>query len=118
MAWVVIANLKGVPGDAAALDLFRLTPRRRGSADGLNLNDLVIAEDHYGWWSLTADGGASNLPPAFVVTGAYSTAAQLQVLGDGVVVTQRVSPRWPDTAWERTCLNTTAKTWTDWKPVK
>lgn len=60
MAWVVIANLKGVPGDAAAMEILEKVPQIRGVLpQGADLNDYYLPE-HYGVWQYLSDGNYIN----------------------------------------------------------
>lgn len=62
MAWVVIANLKGVPGDAAALEILSVTPKFQGALpDGADFNTYVTMA-HRGTWRFEGGKSYVNAP--------------------------------------------------------
>lgn len=62
MAWVVIANLKGVPGDAAALEILAVTPKYQGSLpDGANMNSYNRIGQR-GTWRIVPGWTYANAP--------------------------------------------------------
>lgn len=89
------------------------TLRIQGSADGLNLDD-VVEVSQFGWYELTSFGGATPLPVGF------SNRGELFVHGGTrFSVTQEITARESNMSWRRTCTNpnATPKTWTPWRSL-
>lgn len=110
-----VADSAAAAVEQAAQTVMATSVRRRGRADGLDLNKLVSLTNHVGPWAISAAGAALNMPDGFVSTGQYSAEANLDVIAAGPAVIQRLSSRWPAVTWERTCLDTTNFVWTEWR---
>lgn len=88
--------------------------RRRGSAEGNNLDTMFVPSQHFGTWDITSFGGATPLPSEFVSRGVLEITGATQFN-----VTQRITARDQNTTWHRTALDTSASTpvWSAWKTV-
>lgn len=88
-----------------------VTPKIRGSVDGMNLNNL-IGPEWFGWHTLTSTGGATPLPSGL------NNRAELFIHGYDIYNTVQVlTGRESNVSWQRTCLEPTAtpKVWTPWR---
>lgn len=88
-----------------------VTPRIRGSVDGMNLDNL-IGPSWFGWHTLTSTGGATPLPVGL------NNRAGLFIHGYDIYNTVQVlTGRESNVSWQRTCLepNATPKVWTAWR---
>lgn len=118
MAWVIIANLKGAPGDVQGLqilqqvlDALALVPANRGSADGKNLDNLYVPADHAGNWDVWSNGGAYPLPENFSGRGNLAVDASTEF-----AAIQRLVSRTTGDTWVRRGLDTTVTPprWSGW----
>lgn len=87
-----------------------VTVRIQGSADTLNLDELVEVSQ-FGWYELTSFGGAYPLPPGFSNRGSLFVHG-----GTRYSVKQEITAREANSTWQRTCrdANATPKIWTEW----
>ncbi|UTT40261.1 GDSL-type esterase/lipase family protein [Glutamicibacter mishrai] len=111
MAWVTIANLKGVPGDAASLAELANRPKSTvpNLAVGTNLNTMH-QQSHVGWWPFFA-ADVTNEP-----AGMGSAAAMLEVIAPNqFTAVQRVHDRNSRTTYERSVIDPNANTWSPWQ---
>ena len=111
MAWVVIANLKGLPGDAASLA--ELANRPKSTApdlpNGTNI-DTYHQKQHVGWWAFSA-GNITGEPPNM-----GSSASMLEVLAPSqYAAVQRIHDRTNRISWERSIISPADNTWSTWR---
>lgn len=91
-------------------------PRMRGSANGMNLDEMFDPIKHFGWWEVDVDGGAYPLPDGFTVPAGFTGKGRLEILGaTEFSVVQRLTARWSGVTWDRTCVNTLTQKWTEWR---
>ena len=111
MAWVVIANLKGVPGDAASLAELANRPKSTvpSLASGTNFN-MMHQKEHVGWWGFISTN-VTNEPP-----GMGTSVAMLEVLApEPYAAVQRVHDRNARITWERSIISAADNTWSTWR---
>lgn len=111
MPWVVIANLKGLPGDAASVAELANRPKSTAPdlANGTNI-DTYHQKQHVGWWAFAA-GNVTGEP-----AGMGGAAAMLEVLAPSqYAAVQRVHDRNTRTTWERSIISVTENTWSAWR---
>lgn len=111
MPWEVIANLKGLPGDAASLAELANRPKSTtpALAAGTNLNTMH-QQQHVGWWSFSV-ANVTNAP-----AGMGSSASMIEVLAPSEwSAVQRIHDRATRTTYERSVISPTANTWSAWR---
>lgn len=110
MAWVTISNLKGPPGDSAAMEILAKVPQRRGLLpDGADANDYYKPE-HYGIWQGVSTGGYLNMPLA-----GSSFVWEVLPASAGFAVVQRRTDS--DKMIWREAIDAAANLWGPWRTV-
>lgn len=111
MAWVVIANLKGLPGDAASVAELANRPKSTvpNLGPGTNIN-TYHQKQHVGWWGF----GVANVTGAPAGLGA--AVHMLEVLAPTAYsAVQRIHDRNTRTTWERSVIDPAANSWSAWR---
>ena len=111
MAWVVIANLKGAPGDAASLAELANRPKSTvpNLPAGRNLN-AMHQQEHVGWWGFTKDEVTGE--PAEM----GAALAMLEVIApNSSVAVQRIHDRNTRITYERSIITPSNNSWSAWR---
>lgn len=111
MTWVVIANIKGAPGDAASLAELANRPKSTTpSLSGVNINGYH-QKQHVGWWPFLAADVSGALPPDI-----SASTCMLEVLAPTeYAAVQRIHDRGTRTSWERSVMVPGSNTWSTWR---
>lgn len=118
MAWVVIANIKGAPGDIQGLEILQdvldrldKAPTNRGSADGKNLDLLFVPDLHAGNWDVRSGQGTYPLPEFFSGRGNLAVEASTEF-----AAIHRLVSRTTGETWIRRGIDTTVTPprWSEW----
>ncbi|WP_190263685.1 GDSL-type esterase/lipase family protein [Glutamicibacter nicotianae] len=111
MTWVDIANLRGLPGDAASLAELANRPKSTTAslAAGTNIN-TYHQQQHVGWWPFIA-ADVTGEPDGLGVA-----LQMLEVIAPSpYAAVQRVHDRNARTTWERSIINVADNQWSSWR---
>lgn len=113
MAWEIIANLRGIPGDAISLAELANRPKSTvpDLASGTNLNTMH-QQQHVGWHgfvSTNVTGGPD---------GMGTSTSMLEVIAPTQwAAVQRIHDRTNRASWERSVISPTSNTWSFWRQI-